>query len=692
MNDRQQDPGQSSADGAELRKRAEEHARSMELTLSAHTPEEMQQVLHDLRVHQIELEMQNEELRTAQVEIQAGRERYFDLYNLAPAGYCTLSEKGLILEANLTLAALLGTTRSTLVRQPISRFIFKDDQDIYYLHRKQLFETGEAQICEMRLVKPDGALFWAHLTGTAAQAEDGTPVCRVALSDITERKLAERELIESEERFRSYIEHSPVGVYIVDEQGNLIDVNRTACTDTGYSREELLRMNLLDLNPPEQREEAQTRFQAIFTDKKLSAEIPFRRKDGSQGSWALNAILLPDHQMLGFAADITEQKSLENQLLQAKKMETVGRLAGGVAHDFNNMLTVILGHLEIVLDELDPSEMIYSDLQAAYKSAERSADLTAQLLAFARKQTVAPVALDLNKTIAGMLKMLERLIGEDTDLLWKPGVDLGLVKMDPSQIDQMLANLCINARDAIRDTGKITIETGSENFDEAYCASHPDFLPGRYVLLAVSDDGCGMDKETFNHLFEPFFTTKGVGEGTGLGLATVYGIVKQNNGFINVCTEPGVGTTFRIYLPQIDSSLEKKKPARTASSKKSGEGTILLVEDEAAILKVTTIMLERMGYNVLPASTPGECIWFAEEYSGQIDLLITDVIMPGMNGRDLANELLSQRPGIKRLFMSGYTANTIAHHGVLDPGVDFIQKPFSIQELSTRVREILSRS
>ncbi len=549
--------------------------------------------------------------------------------------------------------------------------------------------AGEFRFRHFKTGEPINVLYDVFLTGDP-DTDEAVNISTVT-RDITERKQAEQALIESEERFRSYIEHSPIGVYISDKAGNLIDVNQAACADTGYSRNELLQMNFIDLHPPERQEAAVSQFQSIFTEKKLSAEIPFLRKDGSQGTWALNAIFLPDQQVMGFAADITEQKSLEDQLMQSQKMETVGGLAGGGAHDFNNMLSVIMGHLEMALDELDPAEIMYSDLQEAYKSAERSADLTAQLLAFARKQTVAPVPLNLNDTIAGMLKMLERLIGEDIDLLWKPGTDLAPVKMDPSQIDQMLANLCINARDAIRNTGKITIETGNVSFDEAYCASHADFFPGSYVMLAVSDDGCGMDKEIFSHLFEPFFTTKSVGQGTGLGLATVYGIVKQNNGFINVYSEPGEGTTFRIYLPEINVQPDAEHPAGPSQSSAAGEETILLVEDEPAILKVTTMMLERMGYTVLPASSPVEGIRLAKEFAGEIDLLITDVIMPEMNGRDLAHELLSHYPQLKRLFMSGYTANTIAHHGVLDPGVEFIQKPFSIQDLSTRVREVLNR-
>jgi signal transduction histidine kinase len=394
--------------------------------------------------------------------------------------------------------------------------------------------------------------------------------------------------------------------------------------------------------------------------------------------------------------DITERKraeaereNLQAQLTQAQKMESVGRLAGGVAHDFNNMLQAILDNTSLALEELPPASPARECLQEIQQSAQRSADLTRQLLAFARKQTVAPRILDLNEAIQGMLKMLRRLIGEDIDLTWMPGKELWLVNVDPSQVDQILANLCVNARDAIADVGKLTIETANAVFDDEYCAGHPDSTPGEYVLLAVSDNGCGMDAETLSHLFEPFFTTKALGQGTGLGLATVYGAVKQNHGFINVYSEPGQGTTFKIYLPRHAAKAVPLAEAGRAQAEACGSETILLVEDEPAILSVATKTLERLGYRVLAARTPGEAIRLAKERRGRIDLLITDVVMPEMNGRDLARNLQSLYPDIRRLFMSGYTANVIAHQGVLDPGVHFLQKPFSVQDLGAKIREAL---
>jgi signal transduction histidine kinase/CheY-like chemotaxis protein len=410
----------------------------------------------------------------------------------------------------------------------------------------------------------------------------------------------------------------------------------------------------------------------------------------------INAYSPQSGQFASVFADITERKNaemekakLEAQLNQAQKMESVGRLAGGVAHDFNNMLTVILGHAQLGLMHLDPTHPVCADLAEISRTAERSADLTRQLLAFARKQTIAPKVLDLNETVAGMLKMLQRLIGEDINLNWHPAPNLWPVNMDPSQIDQILANLCVNARDSIAGTGKITIETGSSLIDEEYCTQNIGFMVGEYVRLAVSDDGCGMDKLTRAQIFEPFFTTKGLGEGTGLGLATVYGIVKQNNGFINVYSEPGLGTSFTIYLPRYMGTAEQTRKEGAVEPAKRGMETILLVEDEPAILNITSTILKKQGYTILTANTPGEAIRLASEHGDKIHLLMTDVVMPEMNGKDLAKNLQSLYPQLKCLYMSGYTSNVIAHHGVLDEGVNFIQKPYSLPDLANKVRDVL---
>ncbi len=341
---------------------------------------------------------------------------------------------------------------------------------------------------------------------------------------------------------------------------------------------------------------------------------------------------------------------------------------------------------------LDPDEQLYHDLLEIQRAAERSAAITKQLLAFARRQLIVPEVIDLNEGVGNILKMLGRLIGEDIELLWLPSAEVWPVKMDPTQLDQLLANLCVNARDAIAGQGKITIETKNATLDEEYCAEHHGAVPGDFALLLVSDDGCGMDPKTLEHVFEPFFTTKEVGEGTGLGLATVYGIVKQNGGFINAYSEPGQGTTFKIYLPRHLGEGESKVTAAQAALPRGRGEMVLLVEDEEAILAMAGKMLSKLGYRVLSADRPGRALEMAAAHVGMIDLLLTDVVMPELNGRELAEQLRARRSGLKVLYMSGYTANVIAHRGVLDEGMNFIAKPFSEQELATRVRRALDEA
>ena len=388
----------------------------------------------------------------------------------------------------------------------------------------------------------------------------------------------------------------------------------------------------------------------------------------------------------------TARARLERELLQTQKMELVGRLAGGVAHDFNNMLMVIRGFTEVALEQADPSTPVHDDLRQILEATERSADLTRQLLAFARKQTISPRVLDLNEAVVGLLKMLGRLIGEDVRLQWHPGTGLWPVNADPSQLDQILVNLCLNARDAITNVGTLTIATGNSTLDAAFAAARPGCRPGDYVRLSVTDNGAGMDAETRDHLFEPFFTTKARGKGTGLGLSTVYGIVKQNDGFVDVDSAPGRGTTLTVYLPRYQGDANAEPVSTGGSAAPRGHETVLLVEDEPAILRTARGMLEHQGYQVLATTSPTEAIRLARESEASIDLVVTDVIMPEMNGRDLVDVVRSHRPTVACLYMSGYTADVIGHHGVLDPGMHFIQKPFSRHDLAVKVRRALDRA
>ncbi len=558
---------------------------------------------------------------------------------------------------------------------------------------------------EQRFLLPDGSTGYYISTFQGIYDDKGElTAIEGVIQDISERKRSEQALKESQTLLRTLIRTIPDLVWLKDRQGRFLACNYQFERLFAAREEDIIGKTDYDFVSVELADFFRHNDQkAIDAGKPVTNEEEVVFADNGQHR-ILETIKTPmfgsDGQLigvLGIGRDITERKraegeheKLQRQLIQANKMESIGRLAGGVAHDFNNMLSVILGYAEMAMKQLDAAQPMYDDLQEIRKAAERSADITRQLLAFARRQTVLPRRIDLNSSLEGMLKMLQRLIGENIELVWRPGPDLAPVLIDPSQVDQMLANLCVNARDAIAPaTGRVTIETSMTRLDDPYCAGHPGCSPGWYVLLTVSDNGCGMDRDTLAYIFEPFFTTKKLDKGTGLGLATVYGIVRQNAGFINVYSEPGLGTTFRIYLPP---HTDRSGPQETDSAvlpDERGSETILLVEDEPAILTMVAQMLMRLGYTVMPAPAPGPAIQMASLRIDPIQLLITDVIMPDMNGRDLARALQTGHPEIRTLFMSGYTGNVIAHHGVLDPGVHFIQKPFSLSQLAAKVRAAL---
>ena len=557
------------------------------------------------------------------------------------------------------------------------------------------------------LVAKDGREIPIADSGSPIRDERGNIIGVVLVfNDQSEERGYQKKLVESEERYRLLADNTLDVIWIMNMELVFTYVNPAIKHMTGYEPEEWVGTRLY-----EHCEEAplsrMTEVMAREIEKGKAhngvvMEMPLLKKDGTPLVVEIHGKIIFDENgkpsgLQGTALDITERlesekayRDLQAQLAHSQKMESVGRLAGGVAHDYNNMLSIIMGYSELALERLTPAETIYDYLREIFAAAKRSTDITRQLLAFASRQTITPKVLDVNAVLESMLNMLRRLIGEDIDLAWIPGNGLWPVKMDPSQIDQILANLCVNARDAIDSIGKVTIETNNVTFDEEYCAEHAGFLPGRYAMLAVSDNGKGMDKETLEKAFEPFFTTKGVGEGTGLGLAMVYGIVKQNNGFINIYSEPEKGTTIKIYLPRIMEKEEKVLPSTDKEIPVSQGETVLLVEDEASILNVCRKMLEELGYAVVVARTPEEAIRAAEAHSSEIMILMTDVIMPEMNGRDLAGKLQSWYPDLKVLYMSGYTANVIAHHGVLDEGVCFLQKPFSKKEMAIKLRESMA--
>jgi two-component system, cell cycle sensor histidine kinase and response regulator CckA len=516
---------------------------------------------------------------------------------------------------------------------------------------------------------------------------------RLALLSILEDQMrAETDL----KRLAAAIEQAAEAIVVTDVRGLIEYVNPAFEAVTGYTRAEAVGQNPRILQSGQQ---DAAFYRAMWTTltsgQTWRGRFTNKRKDGVL--FIEDAVLSPVSDAAGkivnFVAvkhDVTERLRLSDQLQQAQKMELVGRLAGGVAHDFNNILTVILGQADLAIEQVDPALPAYASLDEIRKAAVRSTHLTRQLLAFARKQTISPQIVDLNETVEDMFKLLRRLIGENIDLDWRPQSHLWPVKVDPAQIGQVLTNLCVNARDAIAGSGHISIETENVAFDEAYCRDHADFIPGEFVQLAVGDTGIGMDPETLVHVFEPFFTTKEVGKGTGLGLATAYGIAKQSNGFIHVESEPGQGTTFRVYLPRYLGQVDLSPKPVPAGPPARGHENLLLVEDDPAILKMAVRMAESLGYSVLAANSPDEAIRLAQAHAGDIHLLMTDIVMPGMNGRVLAQTLQARYPNLKLLFMSGYTADIIAHNGVLEEGIQFIQKPYSIHDLAAKLRAALA--
>lgn len=644
--------------------------------------------------------------KKAEDELRKSEAHFRTLVQAIPDLVWLKDKDGIYLSCNKIFERLFGAREKDIVGKTDYDFVDKELADFFKENDEKAIAAGRPSINEESVTfVDDGRNVLLETIKTPIYDSDGSLIGVLGVGrDITERK-------RTEEALQNY-------TFLMREMGKAAKIGGWEFeveTGRGTWTEEVARIHEVD---PEQATNAELGIN-FYTDeskkliiKAIQDAIEFQKpyvlelelitaKGNYKWIRTIGYPFVENNKVVkvrGSFQDITERKKadeerekLQIQLTQAQKMESVGRLAGGVAHDFNNMLGVIQGYSEMILEETAENESIHSALLEIQKATQRSVDLTRQLLAFARKQTVAPKVLNLNDTVEGMLTMLRRLIGEDIELVWLPGKKLGLIKMDPSQVDQIMANLCVNARDAINDTGRVTVETCNVVLDETYQAQHANIQPGNYVQLAVSDNGCGMDEETRERLFEPFFTTKEQGKGTGLGLASIYGIVKQNNGFINIYSEPNLGTTFKIYLPMYETEVEQPHQ-KVQLSTVGGNETILLVEDELAILTMTTRMLERLGYNVLTANTAAAAINLAQNYSDKIHLLITDVIMPEMNGRTLADQLLLTYPTLKSLFMSGYTSNIIAQHGVLAEGVFFIQKPFTKQDLAIKVREALHKN
>jgi PAS domain S-box-containing protein len=606
-------------------------------------------------------------------------QRYRDLFERNLVGVYRAGLDGRVIECNVACARIFGyDTAAQLVGQPLWHTPEERGRREELIARLRAEKT--LTNVETRVSRKTGPTAWLLENLSLAEGKEGEPPAVEGTAvDITEQKEAAEALRHSEERFESVFRNSPLAIGISAQAGGIIDVNEQCAVLFGYTRDEMVGRSSLDLGlwaDPDDRGRALDDLRAGRVVR--NREVRLRRKSGEIRHVLLSLVELgagaAEPALAFVASDVTEQRGLENQLRQSQKMEAVGRLAGGIAHDFNNLLGVITGYGELLQRDIGPGQQGFRRLEEIRKAADRASNLTRQLLAFSRKQVLEPKVLDLNTVVADIAKMLRRLIGEDIQLITVFAEDLGRVKADPGQMEQVIVNLAVNARDAMPRGGKLIIETGNV---------------GPHVMLAINDAGHGMNVETLSHMFEPFFTTKEQGKGTGLGLATVHGIVEQSGGQVTVASEPGLGTTFKIFLPRFDGAHEGAEDPALAVAP-SGTETILLVEDESSLREMITEILESAGYTVLQGPTPEHALATAGAHRGSIPLVLTDVIMPGMSGRQLADALRASRPETRVLFMSGYTDDAIGHHGILDHGVHFLQKPFTTDALLRKVREVLS--
>jgi len=641
------------------------------------------------------------ERKQAEKELIKNEKKFRQIYRNIQTGIARFSLKFEIMNANEAYCKMLGYTEKELIGKTLKEITHPETMDVN-LKKQNDLKMGlvDSYSMEKKFIHKDGHTVHGLLNANLIRDEKGDPDFFIgSVVDITKRKTAEQTLTKREEKYRRITDNMTDVVWTANLDANLTFITPSIERLTGESVEENMKRSIMDRFTPKSLSQILPMIKAEFekekdpnVDRNRSRLIEGEqlRKDGSIVDVSMNISFLRDENgapagFLGITRDVTEQKNsekekekLKEQLIQSQKMESIGRLAGGVAHDFNNMLSVILGRSEIALNKADPKSEISAELREIQAAAERSADLTAQLLAFARKQVVSPKVVSIDDEIKKITRMLKRLIGEDTVLILNRSKTMKSISIDPAQLSQILTNLCINAKDA--DAKTITIKTvlcdGDTSLDDR-------------VQIIISDDGCGMDEETASKIFEPFFTTKQLGKGTGLGLSTIYGIVQQNNGSISVVSEVGNGTEFKICFPVSKGTLSKKKTEQKDVKYSPSGKTILLVEDEGAILEMIEMMLEEFGYNVFSANTPGKAVNLAAESSETIDLLLTDVVMPEMNGKKLAQMINTHNRDLKTVYMSGYTADVIANEGVLDEGMNFIQKPFSMKELRDKIENVL---
>ena len=661
--------------------------------------------LKEITVSRNDLIIEIENRKRVEAALRESEERYRDLVENSPDPIYILDLEGQFLSVNAATAAAFGYDQETLLKMNIQDLLAPEVRHEFPSYIRTIQREGAAN-GRMLIKRPEGDKRILEYHSTLRSEGTAAPVIRVISRDITEARQVEEALRESEERYRTLVETSPDAITLFDLNLNIIMVNQPALALYGYERqEEIIGKSMMEYLDEGDRDRAKKEIEKLLQTGRIgTVEFTLTRKDGTAFPAELRGSLICDKHkrpeaILCVSRDISERKqrerelaSLEEQLRQAQKMEAIGRLAAGVAHDFNNALTVISGNCQLSLLDLRKEDPLRKNIEEIGEAAARAANLTRQLLAFSRKQMMKMEVLDLNDIVRGLHKMLHRLLGEDIDLVTILPEGIGKVKVDPGQIEQVIINLAVNARDAMPEGGTLAIETANVELDEAYARRHIAVEPGSYVMLSVSDTGVGMSPEVKERIFEPFFTTKERGKGTGLGLSTVYGIVKQSGGNIWVYTEPGHGTTFKIYLPRVEGTASGKVLQEEGVGEiPRGMETILVVEDEELVRKLAIRLLKSQGYKVLEASDGAKALALCEEYRESIDLLLTDVVMPGMSGRKLADRLKQIHPETKVLYMSGYTDNAIVHHGILEEGIDFIQKPFGFDRLAKKVREVIDK-
>jgi len=643
------------------------------------------------------------ERKKVERSLAESEERYRNLIELAPDCIFVSDLKGKILAVNTAIQSLTGFVKEEIEGKHFTKLPTVHFSDIPSFVKifKAIIEGKPVKNVSFKFKRKDGTSRWGEADIGLIKVESKTVGVQAVIKDITERKEIEEALQESKEKYRCVVENAKEAI-VVAQDGILKFVNPRTLEITGYSESELLSLSFIEFIHPDDRSMVLENYKKRLQGEKVPEVYSFRMvtKEGKTRWLQISAVLISwDNRpaSLNFLTDITEIKSAEEelkdkerQLLQVQKMEAIGRLAGGVAHDFNNLLTAIIGYTDILLLHPKLEQELKKYVEQIKNSSDRASSLIQQLLAFSRRQMMQAKTFDLNKLVANIDKMLRRLIGEDIELFTVFEKDLGLIKADPGQIEQVIMNLAVNARDAMPTGGKLIIETKNIKLDQAYFENRVNGQPELYIMLCVTDTGIGMDEETKRHIFEPFFTTKEVGRGTGLGLSTVYGIVKQSGGYIWVYSEPDKGTTFKCYFPRVDDAILEQESKQEKSLMQGGRETILLVEDEFIVRNLISNILKHYGYTVIESENGEKALEVRAQCSEQpVDMLITDVVMPGISGRVLADRLQSVYPEMKVLYISGYTDDAIVRHGVLDHGIPFLQKPFAPKDLAKKVREIL---